>query len=31
MEKSVEWAKVYAGGGDVVACMDKEIKEFFYE
>jgi CDP-glucose 4,6-dehydratase len=29
MEKSVEWSRVYAGGGDVVDCMDKEIKEFF--
>jgi CDP-glucose 4,6-dehydratase len=29
MEKSVEWAKVYASNGDVVVCMDKEIKEFF--
>jgi hypothetical protein len=27
----VEWSRVYASGGDVVACMDKEIKEFFYE
>ena len=29
IEKSVEWSKVYAEGGDVVACMDKEIEEFF--
>lgn len=29
IEKSVEWSKVYAAGGDVVACMDKEIDEFF--
>lgn len=29
IEKSVEWSKVYATGGDVVACMDKEIQEFF--
>lgn len=29
IEKSVEWAKVYAAGGDVAACLDKEIKEFF--
>jgi CDP-glucose 4,6-dehydratase len=29
MEKSVEWSRVYANGGDVVVCMDKEIKEFF--
>lgn len=31
IEKSVEWSKVYAAGGDVVACMDKEIEEFFTE
>ena len=29
IEKSVEWSKVYASGGDVVACLDKEIDEFF--
>ena len=29
IEKSVEWSKVYASGGDVVACLDKEIEEFF--
>ena len=29
IEKSVEWSKVYAEGGDVVACLDKEIDEFF--
>lgn len=29
IEKSVEWSKVYVAGGDVVACMDKEIEEFF--
>ena len=29
IEQSVEWSKVYAAGGDVVACMDKEIEEFF--
>ena len=29
IEKSVEWSKVYATGGDVVACLDKEIEEFF--
>ena len=27
--KSVEWAKVYAAGGDVVKTMDDEIAEFF--
>ena len=31
IEKSVEWSKVYAAGGDAVACMDKEIEEFFTE
>lgn len=29
IEKTVEWSKVYAQGGDVVACMDNQIKEFF--
>lgn len=29
IEKSVEWAKVYAAGEDVIACMDKQINEFF--
>ena len=29
VEKVVEWTKVYANGGDVRECMDKEIKEFF--
>ncbi len=29
IEKAVEWTKVYAAGGDVAACMDQEIKEFF--
>lgn len=28
MEKTVEWSKVYVSGGDVVACMDKQIKEY---
>ena len=27
--KSVEWAKVYAAGDDVVKCMDDQIIEFF--
>lgn len=30
MEKSVEWAKVYEAGGDVVACMDEQIQEFLF-
>lgn len=31
MEKSVEWAKVYEAGTDVVACMDEQIWEFLSE
>lgn len=31
IEKSVEWAKVYATGGNVVECMDRQINEFFVE
>ena len=29
VEKTVEWSKVYATGGDVVACMDRQIEEIF--
>lgn len=29
MEKTVDWAKVYAAGGDVAACMDQQIRSFF--
>lgn len=29
IEKVVEWSKCWAKGGDVRACMDKEIDEFF--
>ncbi len=29
--KTVEWSKVYAGGGDVRACMDDQIEEFALE
>lgn len=29
IEKSVQWSKVYAAGGDVLSCMDKQINEFF--
>ena len=29
IEKTVEWSKVYFTGGDIPACMDKQIKEFF--
>lgn len=28
VEKTVEWAKVYFAGGDIPACMDKQIWEF---
>lgn len=28
MVKTVEWSKVYVSGGDVIACMDRQIKEF---
>ena len=28
MEKTVEWSKVYVSGGDVVACMDKQIQQY---
>lgn len=31
MEKTVEWSKVYVSGGDVVACMDRQIKEYINE
>ena len=31
MEKTVEWSKVYVAGGDVVACMDKQIQEYVNE
>ena len=29
--KTVEWSKVYLSSGDVCACMDAQIKEFFGE
>lgn len=29
IEKVVEWSKCWVEGGDVRACMDKEIEEFF--
>lgn len=29
VEKTVEWTKVYADGGDVSAATEKQIKEFF--
>lgn len=31
MEKTVEWSKVYAEQGDVLACMDRQIKEYWQE
>jgi len=29
IEKTVEWAKIYRENGDIPACMDKQISEFF--
>ena len=29
VEKTVEWSKVYFAKGDIPACMDAQIKEFF--
>lgn len=29
IEKTVEWSKIYYANGDIPACMDKQIKEFF--
>ena len=29
VEKVVEWSKCWLGGGDIRACMDKQINEFF--
>ena len=31
IEKTVEWTKCWVENGDVRACMDKEIEEFFAE
>ena len=28
MEKIIEWSKIWLAGGDVRACMDKQINEF---
>ena len=28
MEKIVEWSLIYLDGGDVIACMDKQIEEY---
>ncbi len=29
IQKTVDWSKVYAAGGDIPGCMEKQIKEFF--
>ena len=29
VEKTVEWSKVYSNGGNIVECMEKQIKVFF--
>ena len=29
IKKTVEWSKIYYAKGDIPACMDKQIKEFF--
>lgn len=29
IEKTVEWSKVYFANGDIPACMDEQIEEFF--
>lgn len=29
VEKTVEWSKVYSNDGDIVACMEQQIEEFF--
>ncbi|MBQ8804701.1 MAG: CDP-glucose 4,6-dehydratase [Tyzzerella sp.] len=31
IEKTVAWSKVYYTDGDIPACMDKQIKEFFVD
>lgn len=28
VEKTVEWSKIYLGGGNVAQCMDRQIEEF---
>ena len=28
IEKTVEWSKIWLAGGDVAACMDRQIQEF---
>lgn len=29
VQKTVEWSKVYAAGGDISACMEQQIQDFF--
>ena len=29
VRKTVEWSKVYVSGGDVLACTDRQIREYF--
>ena len=31
IEKTVEWTKVWASGGDVLGCMRRQIREFMAE
>lgn len=31
IEKTVEWAKVYVSGDNILTCMDKQIEDFFEE
>lgn len=31
IEKTVEWAKCYQSGGDIPACMERQIREFLQE
>lgn len=31
IEKTVEWAKAYASGENILTCMDKQIEDFFEE
>lgn len=31
LEKTVEWAKVYFAGGDIPACMDRQIEAFVHK
>ena len=31
VKKTVAWAKLHAAGGDIAACMEEQIGEFFAE